>query len=742
MQSMGPAVQHLTSARNVLSIQVLGKFELRLDGRLVDLSSRKARALLGYLVLNESPEATRERIVGLMWSDSDEERARGSLRQCLREIRTALPDTVFDGLLADRLEIKLDPSCLDVDLWSALSDARDGRVPLRLLDGPTLVDDILVELQSVDEQFGSWLIAKRQTLKERLLRFLEVPLRRLVQEEDEAMLVSRAILNLDSTHEEAARKLMRTLAARGDGAGAQRVYKRLWDVLADEFDSEPDQQTQAVIAEIKFAIPFSGSGSSSSGIGPEHARDVTPGAATAPAGSTKSPVEGTASASSFSARALLSSSVRSALAQSPADRPMFDHESQPAIRANRIARPEGTKLVLSIAPFALSGADGSPAYILQGFRRELIACLVRFREWVVREGTGNVDTPGSNLEEYVLEADGLCIGQGVHLSLTLKDVASNDYLWSEILDLNLETLFDAQKSVVRRITTALNVHVSANRMALIAPRPDENLRAYDQWLRGQAYLLTYEPAGWQKASEIFGDIIVRTPSFSPAYSSLAQLQNTIHFVHPGVSRTNGRTEEALQYARSATRLDPIDSRAQLSLGWAHAMSGQHDQAATHHTLAHELNDNDPWTLVSAALGFAFRGTSDRSKKLADHALSLSLTPSPAHWRYQAMIRYMNGDYEACLAAAQEAETSIANVLVWKAAALNHLGQTEAARRATDKFFQSVASRWFDTKPAGRETMTRWFLSAFPIAKLEDWERLRDDFAGAGAPVEGIGYLDC
>ena len=34
-------------------------------------------------------------------------------------------------------------------------------------------------------------------------------------------------------------------------------------------------------------------------------------------------------------------------------------------------------------------------------------------------------------------------------------------------------------------------------------------------------------------------------------------------------------------------------------------------------------------------------------------------------------------------------------------------------------------------------MARWFLHAFPIRRREDWERLRDGFAGAGAPVMGI-----
>ena len=50
---MALTLSNRTNSHATLSIQVLGRFELRLDGRAIELPSRKARALLGYLVLNE-----------------------------------------------------------------------------------------------------------------------------------------------------------------------------------------------------------------------------------------------------------------------------------------------------------------------------------------------------------------------------------------------------------------------------------------------------------------------------------------------------------------------------------------------------------------------------------------------------------------------------------------------------------------------------------------------------------------
>jgi two-component SAPR family response regulator len=78
-----------------LSVSLVGRFGLRLDGQPVHLRTRKAAAVLGYLALSETKQESRERLVGLLWSRSDEERARASLRQVVRELRSVLGDAGF-----------------------------------------------------------------------------------------------------------------------------------------------------------------------------------------------------------------------------------------------------------------------------------------------------------------------------------------------------------------------------------------------------------------------------------------------------------------------------------------------------------------------------------------------------------------------------------------------------------------------------------------------------------------------
>jgi DNA-binding SARP family transcriptional activator/TolB-like protein len=657
---------------------------------------------MGYLALAPNLSETRERLVGVLWSESDEVRARASLRQALRGLRDALAQGGFVGFLTDRTEVALKPSSVNLDVAAVLDSATAGNPHDLLLDRQRLTDTLMAGYDDIDPSFRIWLLAKRQSFHERLTRGLENHLRdgqrhpverherparallNLDPTHEEHERPARALLNLDPTHEEAARALISARANNGDIGGALGIYKTLWDVLGKEYDTEPSKPTQDLIAKIKLAQPLAMTQS----VGASHAHPPVP----------------------------------------------KDFMLPPA-------RPNpGQRLVVAVTEFDASAARPEQNYLVQGFRRELTACLVRFREWVVRNrmsalGAGALDDTEA---DFVIEASAFQVADGVRLVLMLREVATDAYLWSERFQISMENWFDAQQSIVRRLATALNVYLSAGRMATIASRPASDLTANDLWLVGQAIFLNFDAKNWEKARDLFRQVIARVPNFAPAYSSLAQLNNTRHLVMPGVFRDPRRTEEALACAREAARLDPIDSRSQLCLGWSHAMAKQYEQAVVFISLAHELNENDPWTLVSSAGCLAVCGQYERAREIANHALKLSLAPSPLQWAYHVTIRFMNGDYQGVVQAAAAAG-DFSYVPAYKAAALFHLGDSEAATVELQRFIELVRSRWVGDQPATDANIMRWLLTMIPIRQPEDWQRVRDGLAGAGAPVEGLAH---
>jgi tetratricopeptide (TPR) repeat protein len=466
----------------------------------------------------------------------------------------------------------------------------------------------------------------------------------------------------------------------------------LWDLLEADYDVEPTQQTQDLIVEAKAALPFSG----------------------AAGATTVAPLQ---------------------------PQPNLN-VSGPVFSDAPSGRNSQGKLVLSVGPFKLSRGESERNYLVQGFRQELIGCLVRFREWLVRDA-GQDFSPGNRQtanDEFLLDASGYESSDALHFVLTLRNATTGTYLWSENLTLTLERWHHLQKALVRRVAAALNVHVSAERMHQITIPQDVDLKAHDIWLFGQATLLSMDREKWDKAAALFRRVVQQTPDYAPAFSSLAQLNNSYHIVKPGLRRDPQRTQEALAFAREAVRLDPLDSRSQLCLGWSHAMAKQYEQAMIYIPLAHDLNDNDPWTLVSAANCYAFCGRPAPAVEIIDATLrNMPFAPTPLQWAYHTAIRFMSWDYESCLAAADFAGDLNPNVRGFKAAALYHLGQHALARAELNNFFTVVRNRWCAKEPATPEAMTRWFLHLFPIALPEDWQRLRKGIAGAGAPVEGLSH---
>src|ERR1700716_3841574 len=235
-----------------LSVSLVGRPSIMFGGRLVELQTKKAGAVVSYLALTEAKHESRERLVGLLWSRSDEEKARASLRQVVRELRSAFEAAGYSGVVAGRLSVHLDAETVEVDVESIIRQAESGSVHPLLLNTPHLGERILEGMDDLDPSFRIWVLAKRQTINDRLMRSLNAS---LVAEHVPAGVkteIATAIANLDPTHEEACCHLMRVHAEEGDVAGALRIYKALWDLLDRDYGMEPSPATEELVADIKL----------------------------------------------------------------------------------------------------------------------------------------------------------------------------------------------------------------------------------------------------------------------------------------------------------------------------------------------------------------------------------------------------------------------------------------------------------------------------------------------------------
>ncbi|GAB4394469.1 MAG: trifolitoxin synthesis, TfuA [Kiloniellaceae bacterium] len=633
--------------------------------------------MLAYLALTPTGSETRERLAGLLWSDRSEEQARASLRQCVKQLKEALEAACPGLLCADRQSLRLVKDRVDVDL-AVISQ----RIASRELDasfgGETLrPDQILYGFEALDEAFTAWLHVVREQWAMRLTDSLQAILRSPNTAPAVRRLAAESILKMDKSHEEAQRLLIAHYASEGNIGAALRQYNELWDLLDKDFDMEPAEETQRLIAEVKSG--------------------------------------------SFAA------------AQTPAATPA----AAPTPAPTRTATLAPYSPVIGVQRFLRSDTNGDPGYALEGFRRELIARLVRFREWIIVEGD-MVGPRGAHARlapsDYQLEGLFFESNEKVRLVITLKETTTGRYIWSESFDLESKAWFAAYQEIVRRVALALNVYLSAEILSQRISEPKITDEAYDAWLRGHELIQRWEPDAELEAESIFRKIIAQTPDFAPAYSSLAQIYNTRHIVFPGIFRSAAHELEALSFARQAVAIDPLDTRAQLCLAWSNAMRGRFDQAEIYYNLAYELNQSNPATLISCAQGWAFCGHYPRAAETAAQAEDLNPMMPAYHWGYLVGIHFLCGNYEASVRAAGLAQDRISNLPGWSAAALAHLGRQQQAEKTAAYFLDFVRQRWRSKDPCSDEEIARWFLHSFPIKEAAARSRLQEGLRKAGLPA--------
>jgi DNA-binding SARP family transcriptional activator/TolB-like protein len=678
-----------------LLVSLVGRLGVRFNGRPIELRTRKAGAVLSYLALSEAKQESRERLVGLLWSRSDEEKARASLRQVVRELRSMLEEAGYDGFVAERLMVGLDIGRIEVDIESVIQLAEGGRVHPLLLDTPQLDGRLLEGMDDLDPSFRVWVLAKRQTIHERLMRNLDEGLTSASVPIDSKKKIAAAIVNLDPTHEYACRYLMRAHAEEGDTAGALRIYKALWDLLDRDYAMEPSTATEELVANIKLGILE------------------------------RAPTDRGASAANdeFAIRMVRGTGQQPVVPITPAPNP-----------------PAKTRLVLR--PFAMHGVDEDHSHLVQGFSQHLAACLVRFREWsVVDRPPAAVVLPApDSAPQYCIETTAYQAGAEINIVMVLRDDTTGIYVWSESFRLGLGNWFETQQRIIRRIATALNVQLSTERLMRLAGEPDVSLELHDRWLRGQNLMSKFDPESWRRAVAIFRDAIRDNPGFSPCYSSLVQIYNIEHFVHPGIFRDIEKAKTTLELAKTAVQLDPVDSRAHLCCGWSYVLALRESEAAPHIALACELNDNDPWTLLSSAHYSAICGSIEDARARAERSLALSPAPSYLEWAYHSTVRFFCGDYQGTIEACDRAQGINKVLPAWRAAALYQLGERAQAQQEVQRFVNGLRSFWVGSSPPTDEAAARWVMQAHPISVKERWEALRQSLRGGGLPVDNIVHL--
>jgi DNA-binding SARP family transcriptional activator len=227
-----------------LRISLLGTPLVELDGRPLDVDTRKATAMLAYLAVTGHPQS-REVVAALLWPEFDADRSRAALRRTLSTLRTALGG---HRLSSDRTSIALDLSDAWFDLAEfrrAAADAAAGADALGAavdLHRGDLLDGFGVRGSAA---FDDWQRLAADGIRAELASALDRLVAALVAagRGDEAVARAQQRLALDPLHEPAHRSLIERYAAAGRRGDALRQYRECVRILDRELGVRPLSET-------------------------------------------------------------------------------------------------------------------------------------------------------------------------------------------------------------------------------------------------------------------------------------------------------------------------------------------------------------------------------------------------------------------------------------------------------------------------------------------------------------------
>ncbi|HUL07985.1 MAG TPA: BTAD domain-containing putative transcriptional regulator [Candidatus Acidoferrum sp.] len=236
-----------------LELSLLGGFDARFgSGAPLGPLGRKAQLLLAFLALRAGEPQTREKVIGILWSDRAETQARGSLRQELTVLRKAL-----SGVARSPIAIEGERLCLvggavavDVRRFEELIQSEatsDLERAVALYKGPFL-DGLSVRDSACEE----WLLHERERLRLLMLGVLDRLLARQMNAgaPAAARATAEAILAQDPLREDMHRTLMQLHADQGHHSLALRQYRQCKELLARELGVAPEPETERLHQEI------------------------------------------------------------------------------------------------------------------------------------------------------------------------------------------------------------------------------------------------------------------------------------------------------------------------------------------------------------------------------------------------------------------------------------------------------------------------------------------------------------
>jgi len=226
----------------MFNAQLTGRLHVTVDGKSCDVRGKRARSILGYLLLNQGQAISRDALAGQLWPNQSNEQARTNLRREIFSLRKS--NSLWESSIqSDKHSITLDLiGQTDVHRFYGLQkrflacNSTDERTQLGCAAFDELRGDLLADV--IDD----WVTQPRLELRTATTELAELLLEDLQQTNqfDTAIRIAEKLIQSNPYAEHSYLSLMGLHLHAGDRGAALHVYRRCESTLIKELGILPN----------------------------------------------------------------------------------------------------------------------------------------------------------------------------------------------------------------------------------------------------------------------------------------------------------------------------------------------------------------------------------------------------------------------------------------------------------------------------------------------------------------------
>jgi|GEM_PF-6882963 len=610
-----------------LKLYFFGGFRIRdAQERPLELTGKKGSAIIAYLSRCPGMTATREKLADLLWSDSDSEHSRNSLRQALSVLRQDLSSTGADILHSNKDTIGLNAESIDSDaaVLETAQSARSGGLleeAISVYTGPFL-DGFF----SGSSAFEDWAAGEREKFLNLAIGSLE-KLARLVDVE-KGLAIARRLVAMEPTREASYRLEMELLALAGQRDRAIRTFEACRSMLQKEFGVDVSPETRKLWQSLL--------------VGPDP--DIA----------------------------------------SPPLRQMSDVTDPGIWKKPSIGVLGLVNLTTERSEdyFAKGLVQDITTALAQRRDCEIVAELP-----ALTTGTGSLDVrriAATYDVKYLLNGSVQRAADDLRVNIQLIDTGNGHNVWAQRFDGRVQEGLEFQDRIAQSVMVALGMELQLTSWKVRDKSPPGSPEV--RRLINQAMTKYYEmtKASVQAAMRLAEQALAIEPDNPRAMRTLS-VTISVGMSFGTLPRRQEHIDRAVSLAEGAAKAVPDDEMARCFLAYALSTAGRIDEAIAElrHTIV--LNPNYANAHGDLAVLYALKGETEAALHEANEAIRLGPLDSTEFWRHHSIVvaKFANGnDHEALEVARKVVRTRpgfIPGALYWAAAAMATSNGDEASR---------------------------------------------------------------